>query len=73
MCHRDHTNGETCYEQVTRYSGITFGVSFEEAIEQIKNRNHTEYGHGLRMEYFRLQEEYLAKLVDRIEDTKKAR
>jgi len=73
LCHRDHSNGETCYEQVSRSGGIAFGVTFAEAIEQIKSRKHTEFAHGLRMEYFRLQEEYLAKLVERIEDSQKAR
>lgn len=38
LCHRDHTNGETCYEKVTRNASI-YRRSFGEQIRLMKERN----------------------------------
>lgn len=36
LCHRDHTNGETCYEKVTR--AHTFGEPFSVVINYMKKQ-----------------------------------
>lgn len=36
LCHRDHTNGRTCYERVTSASSLG-RVTFEDAIKKIRD------------------------------------
>ena len=37
LCHRDHMDGRTCYEQVTSTASLD-RISFEEAIKKIQEK-----------------------------------
>lgn len=37
LCHRDHTNGRTCYEQVTNLASLD-RLTFEDAIKKIQEK-----------------------------------
>lgn len=72
LCHRDHSEGETCYEQVTRRH--TFGQDFSVVIEQLQQMRHGQVATTMRERIFKdldmLLEEWENEIYNYMEENK---